>query len=298
VSGTGSDNTPAPSAALDHVSVSSGRGVVLSSGDVMPEMGNTSFRDSRRMSYESRISQYRRKRRKERKRKLVFAILFAVVSVVAGLSYLKVHSPQRLENVVHSVGIYYREFMSQSGIRDVIGNSKELELISQHVSDFLDQTGIRDVISQTKEFYFLSKSVEQEVIPQPVEQQVLSTTSESNMTFNYNATNITDEWDASFVKELEQHVCGDDEIRLNEAFDQDKNVESFELLSLPITDLDLQSAVKAAFEVTIEKEHSHIMDRPWACNIPFAYLFHPSCFRLAKQNPVFDLQDLVQHMFQ
>jgi hypothetical protein len=41
-----------------------------------------------------------------------------------------------------------------------------------------------------------------------------------------------------------------------------------------------------------------LLRRPWACNILLAYLVHPRCFRLAKHNPVFDLQELIYSMFQ
>jgi hypothetical protein len=36
--------------------------------------------------------------------------------------------------------------------------------------------------------------------------------------------------------------------------------------------------------------------RPWACNIPFAYLVHARCKRLAKQNPLFNLHELIMSM--
>jgi hypothetical protein len=39
-------------------------------------------------------------------------------------------------------------------------------------------------------------------------------------------------------------------------------------------------------------------NRPWACNLPFSYLFHPRCFRLAHQNPWFDLTEIVHAMMQ
>jgi hypothetical protein len=38
--------------------------------------------------------------------------------------------------------------------------------------------------------------------------------------------------------------------------------------------------------------------RPWACNIPLAYIVHPRCFRLASEHPVFDLQALVNALMQ
>jgi hypothetical protein len=47
-----------------------------------------------------------------------------------------------------------------------------------------------------------------------------------------------------------------------------------------------------------EQQHREMMHRPWACNLPFAYIVHSRCNRLAKQNPVFDLQELILSMFQ
>jgi hypothetical protein len=41
-----------------------------------------------------------------------------------------------------------------------------------------------------------------------------------------------------------------------------------------------------------------VLRRPWGCNIPLAYLFHPRCRRLAHQVPIFDLQALINSMLQ
>jgi hypothetical protein len=41
-----------------------------------------------------------------------------------------------------------------------------------------------------------------------------------------------------------------------------------------------------------------LLRRPWGCNIPFAYLFHSQCGRLAHQNPAFDLHALINSMLQ
>jgi hypothetical protein len=41
-----------------------------------------------------------------------------------------------------------------------------------------------------------------------------------------------------------------------------------------------------------------LLRRPWGCNIPFAYLFHSRCRRLAHQNPAFDLHALINSMLQ
>lgn len=47
-----------------------------------------------------------------------------------------------------------------------------------------------------------------------------------------------------------------------------------------------------------ESRRNVLMQRPWACNLPFAYLFHSRCRRLATQNPVFDLHALIHSMLQ
>jgi hypothetical protein len=41
-----------------------------------------------------------------------------------------------------------------------------------------------------------------------------------------------------------------------------------------------------------------VIHRPWGCNIPFAYLFHSKCRRIASLHPVFDLQALINSMLQ
>jgi predicted aminopeptidase len=60
----------------------------------------------------------------------------------------------------------------------------------------------------------------------------------------------------------------------------------------------LREAEEAARLAREEEEYRALMKRPWACNLPFAYLFHARCRRLASQNPVFDLQALIQSMLQ
>lgn len=40
------------------------------------------------------------------------------------------------------------------------------------------------------------------------------------------------------------------------------------------------------------------LGRPWHCNMPFIYLVHGGCRKLASTNPVFDLDELVQSMMQ
>jgi hypothetical protein len=45
-----------------------------------------------------------------------------------------------------------------------------------------------------------------------------------------------------------------------------------------------------------EIERREYLRRPWACNIPFAYLVHGRCKRLAKQNPLFNLQELIMSL--
>jgi hypothetical protein len=56
-----------------------------------------------------------------------------------------------------------------------------------------------------------------------------------------------------------------------------------------------------AMRLAKQKEDSQpkvLTPRPWGCNIPFAYLFHARCRRLAHQNPVFDLHALINSMLQ
>jgi hypothetical protein len=60
----------------------------------------------------------------------------------------------------------------------------------------------------------------------------------------------------------------------------------------------LREAEEAARLAREEAEYRALMKRPWACNLPFAYLFHARCRRLASQNPLFDLQALIQSMLQ
>jgi len=57
-----------------------------------------------------------------------------------------------------------------------------------------------------------------------------------------------------------------------------------------------EAARKRAEEA--EAERQKMLHRPWFCNIPFSYLVHGRCRRLANDNPVFDLQSLVTMMLQ
>ena len=67
---------------------------------------------------------------------------------------------------------------------------------------------------------------------------------------------------------------------------------------------DELEAAKAAAEadrrrkLEEERQRKEMLRRPWACNIPFAYLVHSRCNRLAKQSPLFDLQELILSLFQ
>lgn len=309
VTGSGSDNTPSPSAVLDHVSISSGRAGLLSSEDVIPENGSTNFQYSRRTSYESRISQYRRKRRKERKRKLIALFCLAVVCVVGGLTYLKICSPQNLESAVQSLESNAREFITQTGIRDMISQTKDaishakeigIQNAISHVKDTIScakEHGILDAIRHVKDVMSHSKETE-------IRDTMNHTDGLDEMppklsgSFDDATTNITYEWTASVASEFEQHVCRGNKVCVVEACDQEEELKSLALASFPTIEGGLQLALNAAVDVSVKKEHSDIMRRPWACNIPFAYLVHPRCYRLAKQNPIFDLQELVSNMFQ
>ena len=44
-----------------------------------------------------------------------------------------------------------------------------------------------------------------------------------------------------------------------------------------------------------EQQRRH---RPWICNLPFAYVLNPRCSELANENPIFDLQALINAMLQ
>ena len=58
------------------------------------------------------------------------------------------------------------------------------------------------------------------------------------------------------------------------------------------------AARKRAEEERAEAERQRMLHRPWFCNIPFSYLVHGRCRRLANDNPIFDLQSLVTMMLQ
>jgi hypothetical protein len=70
------------------------------------------------------------------------------------------------------------------------------------------------------------------------------------------------------------------------------------------------ASVKAASMASAEKEPKTLsisiaemigfdLDRrPWGCNIPLAYAVHGKCRRLASENPMFDLQELINAMMQ
>ncbi|GKY98771.1 hypothetical protein MPSEU_000833300 [Mayamaea pseudoterrestris] len=54
---------------------------------------------------------------------------------------------------------------------------------------------------------------------------------------------------------------------------------------------------KKEAELWIQRQEEELR-RPVGCNIPLAYAFHGKCRRLAKANPVFDFQGLVESMLQ
>ena len=55
---------------------------------------------------------------------------------------------------------------------------------------------------------------------------------------------------------------------------------------------------KQTEEAEQSQQQKVLQRRPWGCNIPLAYLFHPRCRRLAHQNPIFDLHSLINSMLQ
>jgi hypothetical protein len=89
-------------------------------------------------------------------------------------------------------------------------------------------------------------------------------------------------------------------------------VEQEEQLQLQQEQAQAEAAERARLAALEEAEHlarekaeelerqrqKALMLRPWACNLPFSYLFHSRCRRLATLNPVFDLYGLVQSMLQ
>jgi hypothetical protein len=317
VSGTGSDNSPSPSALLDHASVSSGRAGMLSSKDVVRN-------GSRRMSYESRISQYRRKRKRERKRKIIAACVFLVCCIMTGLWYFTKNHPENMETTLLSLETSVKDFIDQTGLREVIiQHEDKIEV----VKDFLSRTGvlqflsspnkvvgviapvIQHSMSETNEVVkdFLSRAGVLQFLPSPnklggviapVVQNAMPENN-SNAHLRNSTTIVTTKTSpsASFDFDFDQIVDESTEICTIETCEPDEVSASLELTSRTV-EMVVESTLRTALDVSTEKERTDVMHRPWACNIPFAYLFHPRCFRLAKQNPVFDLQELISSMFQ
>jgi hypothetical protein len=62
--------------------------------------------------------------------------------------------------------------------------------------------------------------------------------------------------------------------------------------------LKLKEEEEARLAAEEEERRKALLHRPWACNLPLAYLFHSRCRRLAWQNPVFDVQALINSMLQ
>lgn len=57
------------------------------------------------------------------------------------------------------------------------------------------------------------------------------------------------------------------------------------------------AALEAArMEAAEEAKKEASLRRPWGCNLPLAYLVNDRCFRLSNENPVFDLDALVNDM--
>ena len=60
----------------------------------------------------------------------------------------------------------------------------------------------------------------------------------------------------------------------------------------------LRRLEEEAARLAAEEQRRRELRRPWACNIPFAYIIHPRCRRLSSANPVFNLKELVDAMMQ
>lgn len=67
--------------------------------------------------------------------------------------------------------------------------------------------------------------------------------------------------------------------------------------ALRLAEEELRKQEEAA-RIAAEEMARRALHRPWACNIPLAYIVHPRCRRLSKANPVFNLKELVDAMMQ
>ena len=93
--------------------------------------------------------------------------------------------------------------------------------------------------------------------------------------------------------------------RFNDVFlDHNQNVDVPDIPSEPE-----QCMLRLTDEIDILVRRQHMMmpncdpekeiiRRPWGCNIPFAYIFHSKCRRMATLEPIFDLQALINSMIQ
>lgn len=226
----GSDNTVAASSVHDMGSVCSSHAVMLSSADVMPENGTRMFGKTNRTAYESRISQYRRKRKRERKRKMFALLISTIAMIVAAVSYCAVYRPEILESV-------------QKTVESNIGSLMKKSTAERSLTD---------------------KIVERNASSRQMNAKIVN----------------------PFHFSFEQDVMavGIDPV------DGVKACDPREAAAL--------AAAESERRRLEELEKKELMRRPWACNIPFAYLVHTRCNLLAKQSPLFDLQELILSMFQ
>ena len=82
---------------------------------------------------------------------------------------------------------------------------------------------------------------------------------------------------------------------------QQKRQEEYEAACRRQELAEAQAAIAAAEAralLAAQEDNTALAKRPWYCNIPLAYLVHGHCRALARQQPWFDLQELIQSMLQ
>ena len=206
----------------------------------------------------SRITQYRRMRRRRRRRRIMGLAILAASSMVGGAFYLQ-NDPVAAETVSN----WYVAQMTTEAVHKVV-NMELLESLTGRPS-------LQTLASGDK----VANQVELRLVEETQARRALA------------------ERQALLVAEAKA-----------------ASMASVKAASMASVTAASMASVKAASMASAEKEPKTLsisiaemigfdLDRrPWGCNIPLAYAVHGKCRRLASENPMFDLQELINAMMQ
>jgi hypothetical protein len=253
----------------------------ISHTEVMPEFEGRSM---------SRITQYRRMRRRRRRRRIMGLAILAASSMVGGAFYLQ-NDPVAAETVSN----WYVAQMTTEAVHKVV-NMELLESLTGRPS--LQTLASGDKVANQVELRLVEETQARRALAE--RQALLVAEAKAASMASVKAASMASVKAASMASVKAASM----------ASVKAASMASVKAASMASVTAASMASVKAASMASAEKEPKTLsisiaemigfdLDRrPWGCNIPLAYAVHGKCRRLASENPMFDLQELINAMMQ